>query len=578
MQPGQQPVRPPQGPLAQGVPSNGPIPAPSSAPTPRPQPRPRPSHKADAGQPGAGSFFSRSRVLLATVFAVSFLSYILLLTKTYYWDGIFFAHTIENAPRLNASLVHPSHLLDMVFQYVIYRAVLLTGFQPRALTVMQVSNCIVAALAACVFFKISLEVFKSRYVSLVSTALFAFSATWWKFSTDANSYILAVLLLLLSFYLALPQRKPRPFMLAMVHAQAMLVHQLSVLFFPVAMAALIFQCRGMPRNDQLKCVAKYVLTVVSVTVAAYFAMFYLATGSVSVRGFATWITYFSPEHGFTFSAWNNLVHTMRAQWRVFLGGRAGFVRDLWGPVIQTMVALSFLVVLAFFGLMLRRVSELKAAVTAAIRERAQFKPLTTLCIIWALVYIVFLFFFIPQNAFYRLFYLPALVILAATVLATIESSPHHVRRYRAVLFAAAVFCSNLTLSQYPSSRVRANPPLQLAQALNQTWPAGTTVYFASSNSDNLLLRYFNPGSVWVEASPDALTRDISILPPSGRSAWLETTLIDQFEGTAEGKAWLDAHTLVRPEYELVNRKHRIRFRQLNSHSFSNAGPQPSRLP
>ena len=142
--------------------------------TPRPQPRPTPSRKAHAREPGPGSFFSRPRVLLATVFAVTFLSYILLLTRNYYWDGIFFAHTIESAPRLNASLVHPSHLLDMVFQYVIYRAVLLTGFQPRALTVMQVSNCIFAALAACLFFKICLESFKSLYISLIATALFAF--------------------------------------------------------------------------------------------------------------------------------------------------------------------------------------------------------------------------------------------------------------------------------------------------------------------------------------------------------------------------------------------------------------------
>ena len=542
------------------------------------KPRPTPSSKAHAREPDPGSFFTRPRVLLATLFAVTFLSYILLLTKNYYWDGIFFAHTIESAPRLNASLVHPSHLLDMVFQYVIYRAVLLAGFQPRALTVMQISNCVFAAVAASVFFRICMESFKSLYVSLVATALFAFSATWWKFSTDANSYVLAVLLLLLCFNLALPQRKPSPFRLAMVHVLAMFVHQLSVLFFPVAIAALIFQCRGLPRNDRIKCVAKYVLTVVSVTVAVYFAMFYLATGSLSVRAFATWITYFSPEHGFTFSVWNNLVYTLRSQWRVFFGGRTGFVRDLWGPVILTLVAVSLLVVLAFFGLMLRRVSELKAAVTTAIRERAQFKPLTTLCIIWALVYIVFLFFFIPQNTFYRLFYLPALVTLVGKFLTTIKSSPSHVRRYRAALFVAAVFLSNLTLSQYPSSQVRANPPLQLALTLNQTWPAGTMVYFASSNSDNLLFRYFNPGSVWVEVSPDVLARDLSVLPPSGRSGWLETTLIEQLEATAEGKVWLNTHTLARPEYELVNRKHRIRFRQLNAESFRPAGPQASRLP
>ena len=547
--------------------------------THRPQTRPRPSRGAATTEPDTGSFFSRPHILLATVFTVTFLSYVLLLTRSYYWDGIFFAHTIENAPRLKASLIHPSHLLDMVFQYLIYRAVLLTGFQPRALTVMQVSNCIFAALAACVFFRICLASFKSLYLSLVSTALFAFSATWWKFSTDANSYILAVLLLLLCFNLALPPRKPSPFMLAMLHVLAMCVHQLSVLFFPVAIAALIFQCRGMPRNDQIKCLAKYALTVGSLTVAIYFAMFYLATGSLSVRAFATWITYFSPEHGFTFSVWNNLVYTLRSQLRLFVGGRIGFVRDLWGPVILTMVAVSLLVVLAFFGVMLRRVSELKAAVTTAIRERARFKPLTTLCIIWALVYIVFLFFFIPQNTFYRLFYLPALVVLAGTLLATIEGAPSHVRRYRAALFAAAVFLSNLTLSQYPSTQVRANPPLELALTLNRTWPAGTTVYFASSNSDNLLLRYFNPGSVWIETSPEVLTRDVSVFPPSAHSGWLETTLIDRFEATAEGKAWVESHTLVRGENELVNSKHRIRLRQLNAESFAEPGGTPaSRLP
>ncbi|HEX5702770.1 MAG TPA: hypothetical protein VFX97_06200 [Pyrinomonadaceae bacterium] len=531
--------------------------------------RPTPSRRVFTTEPDPVSFFSRPRVLLAAVFAVTLLSYILLINRNYYWDGIFFAHTIESAPRLNASLVHPSHLLDMVFQYVIYRAVLLTGFQPRALTVMQVSNCIFAALAACVFFKICLESFKSIYVSLVSTALFAFAATWWKFSTDANSYILAVLLLLVCFFLALPQRKPSPFTLAMVHVLAMLVHQLSFLFFPVAIAALIFQCRGLTRNDQIKCVAKYVLTVGSVTVAVYFAMFYLATGSLSVRAFATWITYFSPEHGFTFSVWNNLVHTVRSQWRVFLGGRTGFVRDLWGPVILTLVAGSSLVVLAFFALVLRRVAELKAAVTAAIRGRAQFNPLMTLCIIWALVYIVFLFFFIPQNTFYRLFHLPALVILAAIFLTTIQRSPNHVRRYRAALFAAAVFCSNLTLSQYPSSKVVTNPPLQLALKLEQRWPLGMAVYYATPNSDNLLVRYFNPTSVWIQADADVMRREPAKFPEPAHGAWLETTLIEQFELTPEGKVWLDAHTFKRPEFELVNRKYRIRFSQLRTGSFRN---------
>lgn len=544
--------------------------------TPRPQPRPTRSRKAHARESDQGSFFGRPRVLLATVFAVTFLSYILLLTKNFHWDGIFFAQTIENASGLNASLVHPSHLLDMVFRYLIYRAVLMTGWQPRALTILQLSTCVFGAAAVCVFFRISLSCFKSLYVSLVLTTLFAFSAMWWKYSTDATSYVLAVLLLIVCLYLALPQRKPSPFVLATVHAMAMFVHQLSVLFFPVAVAALIFQCQGAPRNDQVKCLVKYVSTVVSVTTVVYFSMFYLATGSFSVRGFATWITYFSPEHeGFTFSVWNNLVETLRSQFRVFLGGRVSLVRELWGPMILTLVVITLLALIGFLVTLLRYFSEFKAV---RIRNLRQFKPLTMLCGIWAVVYIVFLFFFIPQHTFYRLFYLPALILFLGTLLAAIESSPHHLRRYRAALLATVFSFSNLTFSQYPYAQMHANPPMQLALTLNHAWPPGTTVYFASSNSDNLLLRYFNPGSVWVEASPDVIVRDVSVLPPSGRSGWIETTLIDQFEATAEGKAWLDAHTLVRSGYELVNRKHRIRFRQLNAQSFSNAGTQTSRLP
>ena len=517
--------------------------------------------------------------MLFVVFVVTFLSYVLLLTKNYYWDGIFFAYTIENAPRLNATLVHPSHLLDMVLNYVIYRAVLLTGLQPRALTVMQVTNCVFGAAAACVFFRICVESFKSNYVSLVATAVFAFSATWWKFATDANNYVLAVLLLLVCFYLILPSRTPRPFALALVHALAMFIHELSVLFFPVAVVGIMFQCRDQPRNVRLSWAAKYALTVVPITVMVYFSLFYLSTGSSSVRRFATWITYFSPEHGFTFSVWSNFVYSLRSQWRAFFGGRTGFVRDMWGPAILTLVVISGGLIVAFLVTLFRRLSELRASFASAIKRRGQFKKLTTLCLIWIAVYFVFLFFFIPQNTFYRLFYLPALILLAGCFLTMVETAPDHVRRYRAALFAAAMFFSNLTLGQFPYSQVRANPPLQLALEMNRNWPNGTAVYFAASNSDNLMVKYFNPATLWIEISPDELVRDFSGLPARGRSGWLETTLIDQFEATPEGKAWLQAHTITQPEYELVNRKYRIRFRRINAESFAQSdGTQQSRLP
>jgi hypothetical protein len=121
-----------------------------------------------------------------------------------------------------------------------------------------------------------------------------------------------------------------------------------------------------------------------------------------------------------------------------------------------------------------------------------------------------------------------------------------------------MFAANLALSQYPYSQTRANPPLQLAQKLNEVWPAGTTVYLETPNSDAGLVRYFNPQTIWVQAAPEKFADEVSKLPPN-RSAWIETTLIDALGRTADGKAWLDAHAIRRTDCELVNRKFRIQF-------------------
>src|SRR5262249_37441005 len=151
------------------------------------------------------------RRIALLVFAATLLAYALLLTKNYYWDGIFFAQVIEDAPRFNATLIHPSHLLDLIFEYAAFRSVRLLGLRPRALTILQVSNCFFAAAAVALFFRVCLDWFKSIYVSLAGAALLAFSATWWRFATDADTYICAVLFLLIAFHLLRSDITPQPF-------------------------------------------------------------------------------------------------------------------------------------------------------------------------------------------------------------------------------------------------------------------------------------------------------------------------------------------------------------------------------
>jgi hypothetical protein len=412
------------------------------------------------------------------------------------------------------------------------------------------------------FFRICLDWFKSVYVSLVTAALFTFSATWWRFATDADTYVFAVLFLLIAFYLLKPDKRSQPFAVAFAHGFAMLLHQLSIFFFPVAVIGLILQAKKNESKRAWLDVIKYMVTAAVLTVAVYYFVFHAVVGTWSLGRFISWITYFSPENGFSLNAASNLGYTLRSQVRVFLGGRVAFFREFGGPVMIVLAALTVLAIVAFAFALARKGKELRQLVVAVLQFPKQFKSLTVLSALWITPYIVFLFFFIPQNVFYRLFYLPAMMLMIGAGLATIESSHNHMRRYRAAWFAVAVLLANLTFSQYPYTQVRANPPLELALSLNKVWPTGTVVYYASSSTDGSLVRYFNPGSVWVQVAPGDITRQLEQLSLTTRGAWLETTLIDQLEATTEGRAWLASHAVRRPDCELMNSKFRIRFYQL----------------
>src|SRR5829696_4054228 len=115
--------------------------------------------------------------------------YLLFPTRVYYWDGIAFAQAIEDAKSLNPSLVHPNHLIYNFAGYLFYKLLRSLGAEIRAVTALQILNSLLSAACARLFFAILFDTLRSVYVALCLTVLFAFSATWWKFSTDANAYI-----------------------------------------------------------------------------------------------------------------------------------------------------------------------------------------------------------------------------------------------------------------------------------------------------------------------------------------------------------------------------------------------------
>ncbi len=491
------------------------------------------------------------------------LCYLALLTKNYYWDGIFFARVIEEARGLDASLLHPNHLVYNVVGYLFYKLAHGAGLQVRAVVVLQVLNCFFGAASAYVLFRILQDCFRSLYLSTALTLLFAFSATWWKFATDADSYTASTFFLLVSFYFVLPHRRPRPFLAAGAHAAAMLFHQLAIFFFPVAALGVFLQTADEPTRRRLVHVFKYAAAAFLFTFPIFLYSFYLTTGGLEVAPLVRWLTNFSPEHGFTFSFLDNLAYTLRGHSRLIAGGRLSFLRDLKDPAMYAMAAVLVAVAAAFFYQLLRRPGELKAMFRRTADGGDRLRPLRLLCAVWFVCYVVFLFFFIPQNTFYRLFYLPALVVFLGSVLAPCLAAADHVRRYRLALFVAMLAVANLTFTAYPYAQVRANPPLALALALNKAWPAGTIIYFAQWNTDNEMIRYFNPQTTWREVNRETFEKEMR--EQGGGPAWMDTTLIELYQSD-EGKSWLESHTVRRPEHELVNDKYKLRFYEIKRDS------------
>ena len=139
------------------------------------------------------------RYLHAIVFLSVALIYLATLTWDYYWDGITFALQIEKVAQGEARvalLFHQNHLLYNALGYLGYRALNVAGLSVRALYLLQVANALIGAGAVLIFFRTALRATGSLYATLVCTAFLAFSAAWWKISTDVNAYIATILLIL----------------------------------------------------------------------------------------------------------------------------------------------------------------------------------------------------------------------------------------------------------------------------------------------------------------------------------------------------------------------------------------------
>ena len=499
------------------------------------------------------------------VFAAIAVIYISFPTRSYFFDGIAFAQIIEETPGLRPSLLHPNHLIYNLIGAIFYRLILRLGFDIRAIAALQILNSLLSVVSAYVLFLILKSLLKSRYFCYALTLLFAFSSTWWKYSTDADAYIPSTLFLLISFSLILPGRKPVPLLVALTYSLALCFHQMAIVCFPVFVVGVFLQSRSHRRQQRIINALIFSVTAALITLAAYFQSFYLITGTFGLTNFARWTLSYAPDESFGFHAWNNLVFTLRGHARLFFGGRINALSGLVNPFVVMLLVLLIALTITLIFKVIRHFRKPKLQSVLGWQEDSRLRTVGILCVLWIGLYLIFLFLLLPHHTFYRLLYLPAIIILLGLSLDSYNTLARISRKYRLALFVAVVCLTNFLTLIYPYSHEEKYPPLVLALEMNQVWPRGTVIYYGQPNSDNSLVRYFNPGMSWElldSKTPEMLVDEVGRIRSRGGAAWLETSAINQLASSPEGTEWLKQHT--GNARTLVTKAHDIRFVQIIS--------------
>ncbi len=511
---------------------------------------------------------ARARAAPWVLFLGVLLVYLLFPTRNYYWDGIDFALTIEQSRGLGPALIHPHHLLYNVFGYCVYHGLDALGVQMRAVHVLQTANALLSALSALLFYRFLSRTLRSTFLGTLLSLLFAFSATWWKYSTDADSYVLSVLSLLVCLNLPFAVRGPRPWSVALAHSAGMFMHQLAVFFYPVIVLGLFLNSRDLTLRRRLILVLQYSAAASLFTLAVNYYCFHLQTGAYGPAEFAAWLTSYvqGPQaYSLGFDLREVFVHAFRGHARLFFGGRFNWLDGLLDlPVLALMAVLvaaaSFLVYETLRGFK----SILSSFKTPApLDDKA--RRAAAACALWACAYFVFLCFWYPYFTPYRMFYLPALVFLLGAVVVRYDLLRSPRRRRFALMFVTAMALSNFLFFIYPLSHAEKNPPVAMALRMVEAWPVGTVVFYARPNADNELFRYFNPKTDWRRLDPSlgrSFEETLREVYRQGGAAWVDASALDDMQSSPEGSRWLAEHSVGGRRAELVGGGYRIIFVQV----------------
>lgn len=344
-------------------------------------------------------------------------------TRKFYFDGVVFASIIEHGP--NEHLFNPHHLLYTWIFKILHDFLEGTLKQNiQALFLMQWANIIVGSLAVTVIWRLLSKLFSDSGFVLLLILLGCFSFTYWHYTTDANVYIISMLFLLLAadrFFEVIHHGEPKDrdfIIIGLLNAASVLFHQLNIFWISCVAGSLIFGIIPGTKSIRWRYWWIYFSSLAVPVAAAYLVVGVYILDNRTIQSFVFWTTRYGHEPSYWISDWKDIpLSTLNGYLMVFfhrpsitpnimdydLGlameeGRfwKGFLKKVFGYY-----SLGFL----FFCYL--------SALYNVKKYVLQFRKQSIPVFWWLAPYVLFQFFFMPTNYFYKLFtFVPILAVFS----------------------------------------------------------------------------------------------------------------------------------------------------------------------
>ncbi|MEN8219081.1 MAG: glycosyltransferase family 39 protein [Pseudomonadota bacterium] len=383
-------------------------------------------------------------------------------------DSVRYIYEVTKVPS-TLSLYDPNHILFNSFNRVVYDLWLFLGYKGNAELPMQINNVIAGIVTLFLVYLIARRLEMTVYFSLLCLGMVSMSYGFWRYSVEAETYILPLPFILLSAHRLMIIAESRFeyrhfFLLGLFMAMATLFHQQHVLLIFIAPLAMC--CHPTNTGRLIRCLILFFGVSGAIIAAVYFPVAIFLAEQSELGEIIKWSQGKAVEGLWTPWAWTNPLKSI-----------FGLLRSIWGTLFlfgfpwfealmvklfplkplmeERLVAQSFSTWQLWLCLIMVAISSICAVILSVLavigyRRRTELNPRAIGFIIFSvpmlLIYAIFNTLWEPLNiefwiALLPFIYLVLMLFIRVTPFATIMSS----------IFVVALLIGNLLGSILPQT-------------------------------------------------------------------------------------------------------------------------------